>query len=65
MPLGFSASAKNDGAVKEFKARFVVQGVSQRAGIDYDETFAPTARTESLRILLAIGVEKNLYFLTG
>ena len=32
----------------------VAQGYSQMEGIDYDETFAPIARMESIRILLAL-----------
>ena len=36
------------------KARLVAQGYSQMEGVDYDETFASIARTESIRILLAL-----------
>ncbi|GJT62077.1 retrovirus-related pol polyprotein from transposon TNT 1-94 [Tanacetum coccineum] len=35
------------------KARLVAQGYNQQEGIDYDETYAPIARLESIRILLA------------
>ncbi|GKD01669.1 retrovirus-related pol polyprotein from transposon TNT 1-94, partial [Tanacetum coccineum] len=31
----------------------VAQGYNQQEGIDYDETYAPVARLESIRILLA------------
>ncbi|GJU51640.1 retrovirus-related pol polyprotein from transposon TNT 1-94 [Tanacetum coccineum] len=34
-------------------ARLVAQGYNQQEGIDYDETYAPVARLESIRILLA------------
>ena len=36
------------------KACLVAQGYSQMGGVDYDETFAPVARMESIRILLAL-----------
>ncbi|GJT64624.1 retrovirus-related pol polyprotein from transposon TNT 1-94 [Tanacetum coccineum] len=36
------------------KARSVAQGYNQQEGIDYDETYAPVARLESIRILLAL-----------
>ena len=36
------------------KAWLVAQGYSQLEGVDYDETFAPVARMESIRILLAL-----------
>jgi hypothetical protein len=37
----------------------VAQGYSQKEGIDYEETFAPVARLEAMRILLAFSVAKG------
>ena len=42
-----------DGEMEKFKARVVRKGYSQREGIDYNETFSPTVRFESLQALLA------------
>ncbi|GJX79519.1 retrovirus-related pol polyprotein from transposon TNT 1-94 [Tanacetum coccineum] len=39
--------------VSRNKARLVAQGYNQQEGIYYDETYAPVARLESIRILLA------------
>jgi hypothetical protein len=43
-----------DGSVDKFKPRFVAQGFSPRPGFDFDETYAPVVRFDSLRLLLAI-----------
>ena len=42
-----------NGLVVRNKARLVAQGYTQVEGIDFDETFAPVARLEAIRILLA------------
>jgi hypothetical protein len=41
------------------KSRLVAHGYSQKEGIDYGETFAPVARLEAIRILLAFDVAKG------
>jgi hypothetical protein len=41
------------------KSRLVAQGFSQKEGIDYEENFAPVARLEAIRILLAFVVAKG------
>ena len=50
----FRTKLKVDGTLDKYKARLVVQGFRQKHGIDYEETFAPTARLTSFHILLAL-----------
>jgi hypothetical protein len=48
-----------NGIVVRNKACLVAQGYSQVEGIDYGETYAPVARLESIRILLAYASHHN------
>ncbi|GKC27950.1 retrovirus-related pol polyprotein from transposon TNT 1-94 [Tanacetum coccineum] len=50
----FRNKLDENGIVFRNKARLVAQEYNQQEGIDYDETYAPIARLESIRILLAI-----------
>ncbi|GJY37366.1 retrovirus-related pol polyprotein from transposon TNT 1-94 [Tanacetum coccineum] len=49
----FRNKLDENGIVSRNKARLVAQGYNQQEGIDYDETYAPVSRLESIRILLA------------
>ncbi|GJT25040.1 retrovirus-related pol polyprotein from transposon TNT 1-94 [Tanacetum coccineum] len=49
----FRNKLDENGVVSQNKARLVAQGYNQQEGIDYDETYGPIARLESIRILLA------------
>ena len=49
-----------DGRVERFKACLVARGFSQREGLDYEDTFAPVIRLESLRVLFALAASYGL-----
>ena len=48
--------------VTRFKARLCAVGSSQIHGIDFEETFSPTVRWESLRLFLSIAASKGATF---
>jgi hypothetical protein len=47
------------GNITRHKARLVAKGYVQRAGVDFDEVFAPVARMESIRTLLALAAHEG------
>jgi hypothetical protein len=55
----FRNKQSEDGVVVRNKARLVAQGFSQIDRLDFDETFAPVARFEAIRILLAFATSKG------
>ncbi|GJR62872.1 putative ribonuclease H-like domain-containing protein [Tanacetum coccineum] len=48
------------GRVLKNKARLVAQGFRQEEGIDFEESFAPVARIEAIRIFVANAAHKNM-----
>ncbi|GKA77141.1 retrovirus-related pol polyprotein from transposon TNT 1-94 [Tanacetum coccineum] len=48
------------GGVLKNKARLVAQGFMQEEGIDFEESFAPVARIEAIRIFIANATHKNM-----
>ncbi|WJZ92354.1 hypothetical protein VitviT2T_011356 [Vitis vinifera] len=64
-PIGckwvFRRKYHTDGMIQTFKARLVAKGFKQREGIDYFDTYAPVARTTSIRILFALASIHNLF----
>ena len=49
----FRNKQDDQGVVVRNKARLVAKGFSQVEGLDFEETFAPVARLEAIRIILA------------
>ena len=56
----FKKKTGADGSVQRYKARLVAQGYTQKYGTDYDETFCPVVRQESLHLLIALSVQYDL-----
>src|SRR6266702_3400400 len=49
-----------DGSLDRYKSRLVAKGYSQRPGFDFKETFAPTVRYSTIRIVLALAALEDL-----
>ena len=45
--------------MNKYKARLVVKGYAQMFGVDFSETFAPVARLDTIRMLLALAAQKG------
>ena len=55
----FRNKMNKQGKVIRNKERFVCKGYSQQEGVDYEETYAPIARMEVVRMFLAYVANKN------
>lgn len=70
----FKLKRDPSGKIIKHKARIVEKGYVQRHGIVYDEVFAPVARIDTIRLILALAgsnewkvhhLDVNLAFLNG
>lgn len=55
----FRKKENANGSINKYKARLVVKGYAQVFGVDFFDTFAPVARLDTIRMLLAIAVQKQ------
>ncbi|KAM7502462.1 hypothetical protein LguiB_001366 [Lonicera macranthoides] len=55
----FKTKLNEAGEVDKCKARLVAKGYTQQQGVDYNEVFAPVARWDTIRMVLALAAQKS------
>jgi hypothetical protein len=56
----FRTKKDANGKIVRYKARLVAKGYSQVEGVDFNETFAPVVKFNTIRCILAIGATMDL-----
>lgn len=55
----YKVKLNSDGTLKRFKARLVIQGNHQRAGVDYSEIFSPVIKMAIIRSIIALASSRK------
>jgi hypothetical protein len=55
----YRTKSTTNGQISRYKTKLVAKGFQQVHGIDYDETFAPVVKMDSIRLALAIAEAKG------
>jgi hypothetical protein len=56
---GYRIKYNQHGEIDKYKAQLVAKGFAQQEGIDYEETFAPTTKWNTIRSTLALTAQKG------
>ncbi|CAI7918200.1 unnamed protein product [Closterium sp. NIES-53] len=54
-----STGTYGEGSSPDFKARYVARGFNQREGFDFFQTFSPTPKMTTLRVLLHVAAQRD------
>ena len=55
----YRTKLNSNGSINKHKARVVIKGYAQMFGVDFSKTFAPVARLDIIRMLLALTAQKG------
>lgn len=55
----FKIKRNSDGSINKYKSRLVAKGYIQRHGVDFEEVFAPVARIETVRFIIALAASRG------
>lgn len=50
---------KADGSLDKYKERLIEKGYTQKEGVDYTETFAPTTKWGTIRTMFSIVAQNS------